>query len=1050
LQRPSGVTDTTMGERIRCGALDGTFYSLNTIDWSEVERCTFVQTGRGMKTHVPEESGAGRVVLVISPGVFPKNFDPQSLLSSHRDVLVIRWFDERKGNEPIVQRLSSLTFADHCKLKHAIVLEDNIVSVHAKASILDKTPSWALCYKALQKATEESELASVGVHPVRGGRWQGRELSSQHIETQPSLFGSQISFYNLEYLRAHNKRGWQEFLTPKVGLLDEAQWVSRLLERSKLPFGSVMRQSLVVRRNRQGSSLRESWDRITYEELGKLPEEFRTVPGLIQVHIDACVKYARQHGSDGKSLKQLVAEYSGLSEEVLDDEKVAAAIMKAAPPKAPMQEGLLEAFAERLDRYLKGDHTLREPQERCLEELSELLKDSKHPSGYFSMATGIGKTVTFLTMVDEILPLLNKGQHCLIIAPTIVLAEQAAERYESEFNTSDEANDSITVCTGNERSPVLNTNVLGKANPGVVFTCQQSLMAAIARDPNILKHFAAIFGDELHKLNHDLLGLLNAHSRENSALNLGFSATPGRKNLKCYANSDPIFSFSLLQALELSLAEVAKVPQGNPIVCPWKFHPILDISTQEQRDPSLLAEKIRDALQTADEQGEPFSDSKGIISVRSVSAAVKVAKNLGSWAEPYHSKLSSVELKTTLEQYKDKEGETTYLVTVRMLREGFDDPGTTIVVIAQKLDPDEIEQLLGRAVRWDKRNPDKIAHIVLLNSINIPKRLKAENLGKLKQTAKRPTSRPKLVARPSTTPSSNPYTTSTGSRPMQRMVTPRRGFSASRTSQSKPSSHNPYTPVQRYDRQHGAGSTRTAFDRNDAHRATKPFTAAQQQPLSSQSHSRRPDERDFPPKPHSDSQRGSAGSKRSASDRSDTYRAPKRPALPQQKLRITPTHSRTTDERAPERGVTAQPKENRAERRVSSTVSSTTGPTSTQTSAPPLITRADFEQFKTQGTILKVFPLNTRDKKEALDLGAKLAEIESFRDRHQELYDRIQSFVQSGATMQDPSYADLLEQIRKVQVTRLTNHNLHPYGPNPNTRKMQLLNADQQLTSSPR
>lgn len=353
--------------------------------------------------------------------------------------------------------------------------------------------------------------------------------------------------------------------------------------------------------------------------------------------------------------------------------------------------------------------------------------DKKH--GILAMATGTGKTRTAIKIINKLIEM-KEIKRIIITMYGNDLLDQWAIQIREEFQ-----NMSIYYHYGNRKEM---KNFAMHPDNSILLVSRDAnnlsrILDRLETMPGNYRDDTLLLFDEVHgagsnSLIENLTGKILPYRYR-----LGLSATPEREyddggnKFILDEIGEIIFEFSLKDAIE------------KEILCPFNYISLPYVLTQEEREKK---KKIIAAFNAKKESGEPYNENdmftqlslvnktalnkldefeilikanpellkKCIIFVQTMDYGLLLQERLINYCDSYHTYYADDE-KRNLEAFAN--GEFECLLTCKKVSEGIDiSTVTNIILFSSDRSKLVTTQRIGRALRLDKNNPDKIAHVV--------------------------------------------------------------------------------------------------------------------------------------------------------------------------------------------------------------------------------------------------------------------------------------------------------------------------------------------------
>jgi len=371
----------------------------------------------------------------------------------------------------------------------------------------------------------------------------------------------------------------------------------------------------------------------------------------------------------------------------------------------------------------KAQHNKWEHQNKAV----ECFMEKEH--GILAMATGTGKTVTAIKIINR---LFEEGKiHRVVI--TMYgndLLDQWAKQMRENYKTKQ-------ICYHYGSQKMINTFIM-HPDDSLLLVSRDSgnllkLLNLFDKAPGEYKNDTLFVFDEVHGAGSSTFVENLAGKISSYRYRLGLSATPERE----YDNvgndfllneiGEVIFEFSLKDAIK------------RGVLCEFHYFPLTYVLTEEEKQKK---KKIIAAFNAKKENGEPYDEKdmftklafvnktaidkiaqfdayiakhsnlleKCIIFVQSREYGLLLQKVLVKYIDKYHTYYADDE-KINLENFA--EGKISCLLTCKKVSEGINISSVTnIFLFASDRSRLVTTQRIGRALRLDKKNPEKVANVI--------------------------------------------------------------------------------------------------------------------------------------------------------------------------------------------------------------------------------------------------------------------------------------------------------------------------------------------------
>ncbi|WP_312443686.1 DEAD/DEAH box helicase family protein [Lacrimispora sp.] len=350
-------------------------------------------------------------------------------------------------------------------------------------------------------------------------------------------------------------------------------------------------------------------------------------------------------------------------------------------------------------------------------------------NGILEMATGTGKTITAIKIIEKLFEQKKILRVVIIIAGNDLLDQWAVQLRNHLSDKPLYSNYGI--------KKELNKYILHPDNTILLIGKDAENLAKLLnlwekKDYNFIEKTLFIF-DEVHRAGSPAMVNNLSGKFRNYTYRLGLSATPEREydedgnNFIQNEIGQVIFSFTVEDAIR------------KGILCPFNYIPLnYELTNEEkQKKKSIIAnfnakKKIGDPVSETDmytqlalvnktaelklvEFGRLLSKSarylqRCIIFVQTKEYGEKVQYILQKYIDRYHTYYADDE-QEKLERFA--KGELDCLLTCKKLTEGIDISSVTnIILFSSDRSRLEVIQRIGRALRTDKKNSDKVANVI--------------------------------------------------------------------------------------------------------------------------------------------------------------------------------------------------------------------------------------------------------------------------------------------------------------------------------------------------
>lgn len=405
---------------------------------------------------------------------------------------------------------------------------------------------------------------------------------------------------------------------------------------------------------------------------------------------------------------------------------------------------LAEAIAE-ISRFLSAKKNPKKqtkkynPKPHQQDAIDAVLKESKiNNKASIVMPTGSGKTLTSLWITEAL-----KCESVLFLAPSLQLIRQTKDAWDSQSRTDFTW---MACCSASDIEDKEHAVEMGggmvTTNPSdidgffrfitgkkVVFSTYQSLPSVLASKVE----FDIIISDEAHRtagMSKNDIGLFNlVHSKDlKSKLKLFQTASPKVFKddlLDIIEEEEDVFAFDMNDetlygkiVYEMTLGEAIE----KKLLCDYK---IIAVGVNDKDVEEHLTKRTYVAKGiSADEAAAPIAiheifNKLGTTHMISFHSRLSLAdmtsqelKKLGIYSEPVKGTMSTQKREKAFERFKKKKK--AVLTNAFALQEGIDIKKVdSIFFSSPKSSTISIVQAIGRALRLDPENPNKIAAIIV-------------------------------------------------------------------------------------------------------------------------------------------------------------------------------------------------------------------------------------------------------------------------------------------------------------------------------------------------
>lgn len=739
----SKSTSEVYYHKITSNLLNADYYSVDK-DFDSViknySRFVFVRAGRKENALVPLEVDSGKVILICSP---QEKERLKPFVGKNRDLLVIKnisYYDSLAeiGNYqglPTTRMLGALAFAWDFGIDNMMLLDDNVKGFYAKNELLQEESSWKDIYGMYQSSAAQGDLACLSIQTHKP---TDKNQLTPEVIIREGACGYKSFFIDIKKIKSvANDPICLLPLDPK--LFGEDIFFQYVLKEMGLKIASISKKTMVIQRSRglintcvNIVSRPEEW--FNFQANGVSEAYLKAIESMKEMY-----ENSRQHYEcKSDELKNLhLPNYSSLldkrpleefgissnddSREVINPRKKRKTQLKSLESTRISNLNLLEEeFLDDFSNHVQenaASPNLRIPQKEALSSFSKVIKNKRFKTGYFKMATGIGKTIVYSSIIDAIKKCSSYQKHNLIITPGI----QAANQVYGVLARLEESEEIKTVACINstyigQKLVELNENVNTGFGQTYVMT-EESAKILFGNNPELLNRFGLVIIDEFHDVSKDLLKFTTLYAKDGGAFVLGFSGTTTKSSLKFFEKR--IFDYNSLQAYK------------DGFLTPWIVDKIQSQAfnrfeqNEEVRNklfnqlPNLLKEHVHP-------HGGTLSENQGIIRVeknggeKALEVVKKVAKKLndsGISAAPYHSHLPEAERSKILLDFKNKKIKV--IVAHKMLEKAYDGFVDYTIILNKKIHKNSFIQCLGRVIRLDSLKPKKIGYMIVPEDINL-------------------------------------------------------------------------------------------------------------------------------------------------------------------------------------------------------------------------------------------------------------------------------------------------------------------------------------------
>lgn len=746
--------------------VNGNFYTLmKNQDLNNIQRVTFILSGRNDDAYVPIEEDTGRVIFIAGPDFSLDHFS--HWIGPNRDVFVIK---EMKGIDfnqlglVANRRHATMALAQKFDLKNFIMLDDNLESIYASLELLKDAGSWKSLYLLFKNAAEKNNLFLLSARTFRP-ELDKFPPNAKEFTLNSSILGSKIFYFDRTKMANKRIELTNLFPAPICQLWGEDIWMQLYLMHSDLDVGILDREVLIFKRAMKKSgnkdicalTVRKSNEWLNEELKNSLldyskdplfPVVYKQMVEVTKNAVEDLKKYKEKLKiKDPSSAAKKLARKKAIKREASDDDKPLEntsnkkekldltqtnpkkekklEFLSMEKPESEMQN-LEERNSQLISLYESNKQNfhqmLRPHQVNAMEHWSLTLKANKK-SGYFNMATGTGKTNIFLTLTALAQKVESmKNLQTVIIVPTQDLVQQVEKEIVKKYNTLLENNllselrispaDIITVSSyvrdTNQRA--LSYMDAGKSGRKVLIFCEDSFKNYMINNPKTIVLMGQIIIDEFHTTSTQVLDYVSKSVIEYPWIQLwGFSATPNKK--KMYFDKKSIFTYGTNSAI------------NDRVLRPWIIDSIPN-SIPVSEIPQLLKNKFHP-------NGKLLMELKGIIWVKTIQQAEEMSKHLHQEKIPHYvvysekdkQKDNPLKNQEKIKRFTKNYSEKKLLVAVNKLITGFDSNVDYCIVLRKmKQTSNSWIQMRGRLLRRDPRlQGDQLAYILSYEN-NLPQK----------------------------------------------------------------------------------------------------------------------------------------------------------------------------------------------------------------------------------------------------------------------------------------------------------------------------------------
>lgn len=391
-----------------------------------------------------------------------------------------------------------------------------------------------------------------------------------------------------------------------------------------------------------------------------------------------------------------------------------------------------EAIKQKIFKLRTSDrpyHLGKKPQNKWAHQDKAVSCFMEKEHGILAMATGTGKTVTAMKIINKLFEE-NKIRRVVITMFGNDLLDQWAKQMRDNYKN-------LQIYYQYESHKDLNKFVMHPDNAILLISRDagnlSKLLNLFSRMPGDYKNDTLFIFDEVHGAGSNsfvdnLTGRISPYRYR-----LGLSATPEREyddegnNFIQTEIGDIVFTFSLEDAI------------SKGILCEFDYIPLPYVLNEDEKNKK---KKIIAAFNAKKEAGEPVDEKdmftslsmvnktafnkieefeklvvqqpellkKCIIFVQTMEYGIQLQDVLIKYTDKYHTYYADDE-KTRLEEFA--EGKIECLLTCKKISEGIDiSTVTNIFLFASDRSKLVTTQRIGRALRLDKKNPDKKATVI--------------------------------------------------------------------------------------------------------------------------------------------------------------------------------------------------------------------------------------------------------------------------------------------------------------------------------------------------
>lgn len=771
--RVNSFIGSISGVVIDTPVVSGIYFTATTLPEAH-ERVTIVLAGRRHEASFPRETGDGRVILILAGPEESKI--AQTLVDENVDVFLLNSLKFSKAllkpdelTSFTSRRIAAIELGLHLPERKTIaMLDDNIQLIQISGNLLgaEQFSNWPNFYNYFAKQNEQ--FSCIGFKEFRQTDVNTKNAVQLTIFDQGQSgringLGQKMFFINLDSVFDTYDGKVENLFPPLIRLPQEDIFFQIYLAQAKTTVGHVDRHAITFKRTKQKSiSKKTAQDYLTWLRVTSLPGD----NGIRKSTIEAVKVYIKEDLENTKTKRnhleikpitgyfnkkrRVLPDGAALTDDLADFANAVKAELDFVPAKSTYQppvtpkqainyqyrfaeiDGprLFDQYADEL-REIKGKKlwqqqldklgylnsaqldsllSLRPYQRAALRRLSRHIKNGSH-KGYFQMATGTGKTEIFFQVV-------HLASHSLkgnvaIILPNLNIEDQTQDRLDdfvaklknsinqgeavSELNQLDKI---IPISSRPENASAQFASInksLTEGGHAVVF-CEKSFPKFVEYRKGDLSDFSILIFDEMHKLQKITKKYIKGLNEKNAGLILGFSATPSGARNAFGGKANLIFRYSRERGVKKNW------------LAPWQTK-IVQVSD----DYNGFANDFINLLYELDHpNGGKLYSKQGVIYTRFRIAEIEeiaaIFRQNGIAAEAFHSQ--SKEPHKIIERFN--QGQIQILIAIGTLREGFNSPGISFVMIQQAHpSKNDVKQIIGRAIRPDFGG--KIALVLVTN-----------------------------------------------------------------------------------------------------------------------------------------------------------------------------------------------------------------------------------------------------------------------------------------------------------------------------------------------